>query len=325
MKVPRLTIDANCVINLFDLTSTSATSVEELRTLIRYGLENKAEIAITTRLEADLLQDPKEDRRRTLLNSLRMFPVIASIGRWDVSKWDSDEWADGPNVRLNEEIQRILSPGLSAEDRRYNNKINDIDHLTGHVLAGRDVFVTDDRGILSKRDQLRQSPGIVVMTPAQCVAHIDSIMERSKPRMLPTEGLNPAYHDRRISGRVTSNYSNNNGLYALGEGQHLFETTWSKGDESQIYVYRDGPSIEAVAIATRATSITDVRDAEAYDFSSRHRIPKTGEVVIWRNINGLYGATHIIGIKDNTRSDVDDEVTFDFVLLTGGERDFSPS
>lgn len=30
MKVPRLTIDANCVINLFDFTSASATSVDEL-------------------------------------------------------------------------------------------------------------------------------------------------------------------------------------------------------------------------------------------------------------------------------------------------------
>ncbi len=321
MKVPRITIDANCVINLFDQSSTTATSVEELRTLIRYGLENRIEVAITTRLEGDLLQDRDEARRKPLLASLRIFPVIASIGRWDASKWDEDEWADSFKGRLNEEIQRILSPGLTRDDRRYSNKINDIDHLTGHMIAGRDVFVTDDRGIVSKRDQLQQGPG-VVMTPAQCVAHVDAIVARSTPRTLPTDGLNPAYHDRRISGRVSFDYSNNSSSYALGEGQHLFETQWSKAGKTSIHAYRDGASIEAVAIAKGAAAISEVRDAEAYDFSSRVRTPKLGEVVIWRNVNGLYGATQILDIKDDTRGDEVDEVVFDFVLLQGGQRDF---
>lgn len=323
MKTPRITIDANCVINLFDLATTTATSVEELRTLIRYGLENKVELAITTRLEADLLRDRDEERRRRLLRSLEMFPVIGSIGRWDVSGWDGDFWPDERTGRLNEEIQRIVAPGLERTDRRYSNKVNDIDHLTGHALAGRDIFVTDDRGILGRRDQLRQGPGILVMSPAQCLLHVDAILERSKPRTLPTDGLGPKYHDRRLTGRASFDYSNNSQRYALGEAQHLFETRWSKASNLAIHVYTDGDSIEALALAKGASSIAEIRDAEAFDYSSRTRTPRIGEVVVWRNVNGLYGATQIVSIKDDTRGDDADEVVFDFRLLPDGGRDFS--
>jgi len=55
VAAPRITIDANCIINLFDDASKSATSVAELRALIRYEMEGRVEIAVTTRVEADLL------------------------------------------------------------------------------------------------------------------------------------------------------------------------------------------------------------------------------------------------------------------------------
>lgn len=216
----RLTIDANCVINLFDRESTSATSVEELQTLVRYALDGKAEIAVTTRLEADLERDKVEERRSALIGMLEMFPVISSIMRWDVSRWDKDLWADDASERLNDEIQKILSPGLTPQDKRFSNKINDIDHLTGHVIDKRDIFVTDDTGIVRKRDQLRDL-GIVVMTPAQCVEYLDGIELRSRPRTLPSDSYPPEYHSRGLVGTVTFDYTNNNKRFAIGEGQHL--------------------------------------------------------------------------------------------------------
>lgn len=323
MNRPRLTIDANCIINLFDLESGSATSVEELRALVRYAMEGKVEIAVTTRLEADLLRDRNEARRQPLLETLNMFPVISTVARWDVSKWDGDLWADDRTVRLNEEIQQILSPGLTTADPRYSNKVNDIDHLTGHVIDARDIFITDDKGILRRRDQLRNGPGIIVMTPAQALSHIDDIALRSAPRTLPTGGLSPDYHSRALRGTVTFDYTNNNRSYVLGEGQHLFETKWTKASNTAIHAYSDGSSIEALAVAKGAEAITDIVDSEAYDFSSRVRTPKLGEVVIWRNVNGLYGATRLVAITDDTRGDKTNELTFEYVLLADGGRDFS--
>ena len=59
-------------------------------------------------------------------------------------------------------------------------------------------------------------------------------------------------------------------------------------------------------------------DASAYDFSSRVRSPRLGQIVIWRNVNGLYAATRIVSIKDDKRSDEHDELTFEYRILLDG-------
>ncbi len=322
MSGPRITLDANCVINLFDRHSTSATSVPEIETLVRYGLDGKAEIAVTTRLEADLGQDKNKERRRDLVAILNMFPVIPSIGRWDVSKWDQDKWVTDASDRLNDEIKNILSPGLQPGAATFANRVNDIDHLTGHVLDERDIFVTDDKGILRKRDQLK-GIGILVMNPAQCVGHIDDIVMRSKPRTLPSDGIPASHHSRRLGGTVTFDYTNNNQVFALGEAQHLFETMWTKASNTSIHAYSDGPSIHALALARDVSAIADIIDAEAYDFSSRVRTPQLGQVIIWRNVNGLYAATRVMAITDDTRGDTTNHLTIEYLILAGGERNFS--
>ena len=323
MTVPRLTIDTNCIINVFEPARDSATSVDKLFALIRYAMENKAEIAITTRLEADLLRDRNKERRDELLSKLNLFPIISTVGRWDDSAWDSDVFADERTARLNDEIQQVLFPGLTPADARYSNKINDIDHLTGHVIDHRDIFVTDDRGFLRRRDQLLTGPGVVVMTPADALAHIDGIVRRTAPRSLPTDGISPDYHSRKLQGIVTFDYTNNNHRFALGEAQHLFETMWSKASNTAIHAYSDAPSIGALALAKDATAISEVIDAQALDYSSRVRTAQHGQVVVWRNVNGLYAATRVVGIKDDSRGDATNELIIEYVLLPDGRSNFA--
>lgn len=320
----KITIDTNCVINLFDAASQSATSVEELQALFRYALSGTVELSATTRVEADLRQDRNELRRAELLRHLAIFPIIGTVARWDTSTWDGgDFFADDASERLSEEVQRILSPGLTPADKRFSNKINDIDHLVGHAHAGRDLFVTDDGGILRRAPELAQALGIRVMTPAACLAAIEEAVARTTVRALPDETISPRYHNRAHRGSVTLDYSNNNGRYALGDGHCLFETAWSKGDGSSIHAYHDPASIDAIAIAQSATSIDSVTDAASYDYSSRTRSPRIGQVLLWRNQNGLYAATQIGDIKDDTRYDGPDALTFDYVVLADGGTDFS--
>ena len=323
MNIPCITIDTNCVINLFDKTSSSATSVEELCMLVRYAMDGKVKISVTTRVEADLVRDNNEARRRSLLDTLRIFPVIGTVGRWDASKYSEDLWVDGRAERLSEEIQQILSPGLTEADPRYSNKVNDIDHLTGHVIDQRDIFVTDDKGILRRSDQLRNGPGIIVMTPAQTLEHVDSIALRPVLRTRPSDGLSPHYYSRTLQSTITFDYTNNNGLYAIGDAQHFFETKWSKASNTAIHAYSDSASIEALALATDAEAIANVVGVETYDFSSRIRTPRVGEIVIWRNVNGLYAATHILAITDDTRGDATNELTFEYMILPDGGCRFS--
>jgi len=40
--------------------------------------------------------------------------------------------------------------------------------------------------------------------------------------------------NQRLSGRVTFDYSNNNGKYIIGNDELLFETAWSKASGDSI-------------------------------------------------------------------------------------------
>src|ERR1022692_1201597 len=49
-------------------------------------------------------------------------------------------------------------------------------------------------------------------------------------------------------GTGSFNYSNFDGRFRIGEGLYLFETKWSKADNTTIYCYTDTPSIRGVAL-----------------------------------------------------------------------------
>jgi hypothetical protein len=222
-----------------------------------------------------------------------------------------------------DEIQRIVFPGLTENSGKRANKIADVDHLLGHKLASRDIFVTDDRDILRRYSELRDGPGIIVMSPEQCLRHIDAQFARQEKRPLEPTGGDTGYRDPRLRGTVGFDYSNNNQRFAIGEGLNLFETQWSKASDTRIYALNDAPSIESVAVAKGVTEIAEVQDAAAYDFSSRHRTLGLGEIALWRNMNGIYAATKILSIKDDTRGANHDELCFEFVILPDGSADFS--
>ena len=116
-RVPKITLDTNCIINLFDRKSKTATSVGDLESQIRRGLSNKVEIKITTRAEVDLQRDRDTDRREEMLANLRLFEVIGTVARWSVSKWDNgDIYADEKTLALGRELQLLLFPTMKAEE-----------------------------------------------------------------------------------------------------------------------------------------------------------------------------------------------------------------
>ncbi|ODT32293.1 MAG: hypothetical protein ABS35_02370 [Kaistia sp. SCN 65-12] len=321
---PKITIDTNCVVGLFDSKAKTATSVDELRELMRYALSGVIQISITTRVEVDFERDKDDERRNEMVHHMNMLPVIGTVARWDQSKFDGADVLVGPeHEALLEEVKRIVFPGLQPESGKFLNKLSDIDHLVGHKLAGRDVFVTDDNGILRRYAELRDGPGILVMSPAECLRHVDGHYARHQKKTLKPTRDDETYWDKRLKGAATFDYSNNNQRFAIGEGLFLFETRWSKASDTSIHAYRDGASIDAIALVKEAHEFRNITDATGYDFSSRVRSPRLGQIVIWRNVNGLYAATKIVAISDDTRGAAHDELTFEFVILPDGSSDFS--
>ena len=125
------------------------------------------------------------------------------------------------------------------------------------------------------------------------------------------------------AGEVFFDYSNNNGRYVIGNASSNFETKWSKASNRSIYILNDPPTIRGVAIARGCSSISQVRSADGLDFTSRSRTPQTGQVIVLQNTNGFYAAIQIIGIKDDTRGDAQDELHFRYAIQTDGTCDFS--
>lgn len=323
-QLPKITIDTNCVIGLFDGESKSATSVDELRELMRYALSGVVQIAITTRVEVDFGRDKNEERRAEMMHYISMLPVIGTVARWDQSRFDGADVFVGPEHQgLLDEVKRVVFPGLQPESGKFLNKLADIDHLVGHKLAGRDIFVTDDAGILRRYVELRDGPGILVMSPAECLRYVDGHHARHQKKALEPVRDDAGYRDKRLKGTVTFDYSNNDHRFSIGEALYLFETAWSKAGDTSIYAYRNPPSVKAIAVAKDAAEIADVVDGSAYDFSSRVRCPRIGQIVIWRNANGMYAATKIVDIKDDSRGAERDALTFEFLILPDGSMDFS--
>jgi hypothetical protein len=168
----KLTLDTNCLINLFDSTSSSRTSVDALHELVRAAMANEVSLAITTRVERDVANDRDEGRRAEMLERLAMFPVIGSVLRAGLSSIGTDFAAGSSTQAVEAEVRGILAPGISASSKRVGNAINDVDHVVGHVMNERDVFVTDDRGILRNAEALKRSVGAVVMSPQECVDYL---------------------------------------------------------------------------------------------------------------------------------------------------------
>ena len=77
-------------------------------------------------------------------------------------------------------------------------------------------------------------------------------------------------------GRVTFDYSNNNGRYCIGSGEQMFEIDLSKSSDRNIQLLNDPSSIRTVAIVMDCSEIEGILDARKYDGSSRIRRPNIG-------------------------------------------------
>lgn len=321
----KVTLDSNCIIYLFDPSAKTPLSVEELSQIIKYGFSRDVDIAVTTRTEVDFERDKDKQRREEMVKKLSMFPTIGSVIRWDVSKWDKgDFYIDERQQELWNELQRVIFPGLKQEDKKYNNKVSDIDHLVGHIINRRDIFITNDLGLIKKAETLKNSSGLVVMNPKDALEYIENDIRKKTDKDIKPEYPNEKYHSPALSGTVKFDYSNNNHRYTIGNGYFTFETRWSSASGEAIHAYADSSSVETIALAIDSKEITDISDATIFDTSSSVRTPNEGEIIILKNINGCYAAIKIIDVKYRGRgSDKKDELSFEYVILSDKGTNFS--
>ena len=197
------------------------------------------------------------------------------------------------------------------------------DDLVPKFLSGR-VYIDfrDDRLYEDKYEELLRSllDEPVLPVPPLGMNPFENLKLYANQSFLPNS---EKYASPARKGRVTFDYSNNNGRYFIGSGKYMFKTYWSKASDKRIYFIKDSESILTVAVAKDKDKISDIEDARIYEGSSEKRKPEIGQVVVLQNKNGYWAAIKVVTIKDDTRNDDSDEVVFDYVVQTNGSPHFS--
>ena len=133
----------------------------------------------------------------------------------------------------------------------------------------------------------------------------------------------PAF--KQPEGHFSVDYRNHNGKVVLGMDDWSFVTDWSTGGAGVIHVMNDPPGIRGVAVAGGIAKISEITDAvfTASNFTSRHRTPHTGQVVLFENTNGYAAAVELLNITLTPEGEAGTELTARYKILTDKSRDFS--
>ena len=152
-RTPTATLDTNVLIEFW----RDQHKAETTAALLNLAEDTQVFLAVTSRINADIPDMPLAGR----INELPELNVgrIGSVFRLGVSRLGVDMLASDRFVDVMESIKDNL--------RRKPPDWRDWDHLHGHFLARRDVFLTWDGPILDAASELKSMLGIVVMKPEE--------------------------------------------------------------------------------------------------------------------------------------------------------------
>jgi hypothetical protein len=71
--------------------------------------------------------------------------------------------------------------------KKWRNKISDVQHLSAHLLAKHDAFVTSDEDDMWKKRDLLTACGVVIKNPAEAVVLASAESLQSRPLTAPPD------------------------------------------------------------------------------------------------------------------------------------------
>ncbi len=156
----KVTLDTNLLLERWK-NQNKAGVVEKLLNLAENG---KLDLAVTTRIREDIPHPPLSNR----INQLPELGVqqISAIFRLSLSPLDGKDLIQEPEFA---KFCHSLSLDLSRRGRKPPD-CRDWDHIQGHYLARRDVFLTWDKAILECAQKLEEKFGVVLMRPEDFIA-----------------------------------------------------------------------------------------------------------------------------------------------------------
>lgn len=122
------------------------------------------------------------------------------------------------------------------------------------------------------------------------------------------EFCNPA-----LEGTVEFDYKRNSGKFIIGEGNYTFNLSFSECGNQSIYCYRD--NVLRVGYNPKYKEFPNDNDLLCFDYSSRCKSLKIGEILILENKANQFAAIKILDVKKNT-FDIDHLVKFAYKIYT---------
>lgn len=109
------------------------------------------------------------------------------------------------------------------------------------------------------------------------------------------------YSATKKDGIVEFDYSNNSGIFNIGEGSLLFQTKWSTASNTSIYAC--GDLVDKIGFLEKVNDFPKVDELNKFDYTSGVRTINTGEMVIFKNNYGNFLAIKVLEIKARSHGD----------------------
>jgi hypothetical protein len=137
--------------------------------------------------------------------------------------------------------------------------------------------------------------------------------------------LQPDKEPLHPGNRITFDYSTNNGVASIGEGDCSFRLKFAKSGDSDIQMltssHDNRSSVKRLARVKPVPTGSTLRFKDFDSSSTIYRIG-TGEIFLVENPQSCFMQGKIIQIKDDSRSAEHDEVTFDYQINGIGNGEF---
>lgn len=121
------------------------------------------------------------------------------------------------------------------------------------------------------------------------------------------------YHNPQMEGGVCFDFTNNSGRFLIGTGEYEFLTSWSECNGNSIYAYKD--AVYLIGYLPNFKDMPAKADLCKFDFSSRSRAVKVGEVVVWMNKEKRLAVTKIKKLLVASRGAAANQLEFDYKIF----------
>lgn len=114
-------------------------------------------------------------------------------------------------------------------------------------------------------------------------------------------------------GVVQFDYSKNDGIYTLGQGELSFDTTWSGCSSDCIYAYSD--NVKLVGYIPDNYDYPSEQGLLKFDYTSRVVKVHKNEIVVFQNKFGNFVAVKVLDIKSKSHGEELDYLNFEYRVI----------